>query len=195
MDMKILNKYVLSGLLAVGLSCSASALNISPGGEVHNGSPSPPSQGNVEADAQAWVLANYDCSITQQYKQNVGDAGDSGNFASSYSTVFSPLGDESNATITYNGGSFITGEHIFLLVKDGNHDPVYYLFDLTAWNGTETLNLSGFWADVGGSISNVSIWTCPDGNGNAVPEGGTTFAMLGMAVGSLGFLKRKFLKS
>jgi hypothetical protein len=194
--MKILNKYALSALLAVGLSFNASALNITPDNPPPVLTGTATANPTIQNEIKTFVATTYGCDISLVYKQDQGqEPNDTGAFASSYSTVFlNPSNDPSGATVTYNGGPFITGEQIFLLVKDGNQTPSYYFFDISSWNGTETLNLSGFWPQQG-AISYVALYTCPDGDGNAVPEGGATLALLGIAIGGLGFLKRKFLTS
>jgi hypothetical protein len=96
------------------------------------------------------------------YLQNTGDPSDSGPLSRSYSTTFSPPTDPSGATITYGAGSFV-GPTAFLLVKDGNQTPAWYLFNLTSlvgWDGKETLELSNFWPQQG-SISHVALYGTP----------------------------------
>lgn len=122
---------------------------------------------------------------TELYKQNTGDASDTGALAGSYETLFLDTpSDPSGATITYMGGN-IVGDTKFLLVKDGNNFPAWYLFNLTTlgWDGMETLNLSAFWP-AQGSISHVALY----GNSTppTVPEPGTLLllggGLLGLAV-------------
>lgn len=115
---------------------------------------------------------------------------DSGPFEASYDTVFVPAGDAGSATISHVlGSAFIAGSPIYLLVKDGGMEPSWYLFDLTAllWNGTETLELTGFWPG-SGAISHVSIY---EGSAS-VPDGGSAAALLGSALLGLGLLRRRF---
>jgi len=86
----------------------------------------------------------------------------------------------------------------YLAVKDGNH-PVrpYYFYDISSWNGVDTINGSDFWRDERGSISHVSIWQGyevavkdkPPGN---VPEP-SVIALIGL--GLLGFTFKKRLTS
>ena len=74
---------------------------------------------------------------------------------------------------------------VYLLVKDGNHEPAWYLFDLmnipsgVGWNGTDTIEVTSFWPN-GGAISHVSLY-----GPTAVPEPMTLillgFGLLGLA--------------
>ena len=106
----------------------------------------------------ACVSAIVGVTVTELYKQNVGDATDSGPFAGSYSTAFfnTPT-DPQDATITYTGGPSITCPTCFLVVKDGNQIPAQYFINLENWNGTESLVLTGFWPNQG-AISHVAIY-------------------------------------
>jgi len=128
------------------------------------------------------------------YKQNAGVGGtEEGQYASSYETTFIPLWDPESATIIYVGGDSITVDPLYLLVKDGNHEPAQYIFDLNdlkgvAWNGTDTLSLEGFWPDRG-SISNISIY----GPSTSVPEP-STMLLLGSGLLGLWGIRRKFNK-
>jgi hypothetical protein len=181
--------YIAIACASLGLVSQVSALDITPDSPPPVLTGTATSQAVIDAEISAFVLANFDCVISLAYKQDVG-GGEEGPFASSYSTeFFNTPTDPQEAVITYGSGPVITGEHIFLLVKDGNQDPSYYFFDITTWNGTETLNLSGFWPDQG-AISHVAIYTCPPGGGNGVPDGGSTVALLGVALGGLEAVRR-----
>lgn len=92
-----------------------------------------------------------------------------GVFASSYQTIFQWIEGEdgpSGATITYTGGNIIDCAACYLSVKDGRNAPNLYVFDISGWDGMETIDLSGFWLNTQGGISNIAIWT-PSAN---VPE-------------------------
>jgi hypothetical protein len=83
------------------------------------------------------------------------DGAEAGSFASSYSSTFN--GD--SGTVTYDGsGAIINCPVCLLLVKDGNVNPNFLVFDLGSWNGTEQLSLTDFWANTQGGISHISIY-------------------------------------
>jgi hypothetical protein len=110
-------------------------------------------------------------TLSLLYKVNVDGGGESGAFTTSYKTTFSNTSsDPENALIEYVGGPAIGCVECYLVVKDGNHQPAQYFFDLAAlnWNGTDSLYLKGFWPQ-GGAISNVAVW----GTTQQVPEPGT----------------------
>ncbi len=149
-----------------------------------------------------------DGSLNLLYKADVGDQNnpattEEGIFANSYGTTFSATAlDPQNALIEYDGtpDQSIICPDCFLAVKDGNHDPGYYFYNLSAWNGTEDLDLRGFWPN-GGAISHVSIWGRPGddtaGGGTTgttpTPEPGTMF-LLGSGLAGLGFWRWKTKK-
>lgn len=120
-------------------------------------------------------------TATELYKQDVGGA-ESGVLANSYNAALS----ESGGVITFTGGSYI-GDPQFMLVKDGNNDPWWYLFNLTnVWNGTETIELSGFWPN-NGSISHVSLYGTST---TSVPEP-ATLILLGLGLLGIAGIRRK----
>lgn len=174
---KLLTSLALGCLLAVG--AQAHALSITPdSGAVLTGDD--PSQDKIDTA----IFTTLDGSI-ELYKQNTGEDSDSGILEGSYETLFLDTpSDPSGATITYMGGNII-GDKKFLLVKDGNNSPAWYLFNLTnlGWDGMETLELSAFWP-AQGSISHIALY----GNSSppSVPEPGTLLllggGLLGLAV-------------
>ena len=109
--------------------------------------------------ATFWATDPYAGSPTEVYKQDVGAGSDSGSFASSYTTAFfNTPGDPMDATITYVGAPApaITTDPVYLLVKDGNATPAWYLFNISNWNGTESIVMTNFWP-AGGAISHVAL--------------------------------------
>lgn len=112
---------------------------------------------------------------------------DGGAFAGSYDTVFAnTITDPSTASITFNIGSdSIDCPDCYLLVKDGNQNPAWYLFDIGTWNGEATIDLSGFWP-YQGAISHVAIY----GGEQTVPEPGI-LALLGLGLVGMVASRRK----
>ena len=137
------------------------------------------------------AIAPFLGTSTLLYKQDVGGP-ESGSLAGSYQTVFANTpGDPADATITYVGGP-IVDPVAFLLVKDGNMSPAWYLFNLSGlgWTGTQTLELTGFWPDQG-AISHVSLYGGSVEQTPGVPDGGSSVAMLGLGLCGVAWLRRR----
>jgi hypothetical protein len=125
-------------------------------------------------------------ALSLLYKADVGSA-DSGLFANSYGTLFlNSSSDPSGALLGYTGGPAIDCLSCYLAIKDGNQSPGYYFFDLSAWNGTESIYLSNFWPRQG-AISHISIWGT---TGASVPEP-ATLGLLGLGLLGVGLSRRK----
>jgi hypothetical protein len=178
--MKLFSKTLLGAALAMALNLNANALSITPA------SPSimtfsSPSQSVIDSQINAY----FNPDPTLAYIQNVGGP-ELGPFAASYSTsFFNTPSDPADATISYISGPKISAQDIYLLVKDGNHNPTGYLFDISSWNGMENLVVTNFWP-AQGAISHVSIYT----RGNAVPDAGATLMLLGIGLSSLAAARR-----
>lgn len=122
-------------------------------------------------------------SLVLYYKGDLGNA-DQGSFEAYYDTLFtSTPTDPSNATITWVGTApnFITCPACYLVIKDGiGHTPPYYFYNLSTWNGMDTIELTGFWPN-GGAISHVSIWGVAESQLQLVPEP-ASLILLGMGL-------------
>jgi len=126
--------------------------------------------------------------VTYMYKSDVGKS-DSQSFAGSYDTTFSNTPtDPMDALIKHvTGKSSIICPDCYLLVKDGNQSPAWYLFDIGGWDGTESISLKGFWPQQG-AISHVAIYG--DGGKNVVPAPGP-LALLSIGLVGLGVRQLK----
>lgn len=182
-----------AGIGLVALSAPAQALTITPttvGIIPANIGPANCEPACVYA---AFGLVN-DGSLTLLYKADVGDeespgTTESGTFAGSYDTVFANTAlDPEDATISYTGGAAISCGVCYLVIKDGNQNPSYYFFDLTAagWNGTDPIILEDFWVGQG-AISHVAIWGA---SSSSVPEPGT-LGLLGLGLAGMGIGMRR----
>jgi PEP-CTERM motif len=60
------------------------------------------------------------------------------------------------------------------------------VFDISSWNGTESIDLQGFWPNRG-AISNVAIWGAET---TSVPEP-ASLALLGLGLIGMGAMRRK----
>lgn len=136
-----------------------------------------------------FTITGLSLSLDLMYKDNVGGI-EEGLLTGSYDTTFSNTAlDPENALITYTGGDMVSCPECYLLVKDGNHDPIWYLFDIGYWDGEMDIDLQNFWPDQG-AISHVSIWSGE--GGTTVPEPGV-LALL--SIGLIGLGLRKKLKA
>lgn len=176
--MRMMMRLLFTMLLILGLAANVQALTLSPATPAC-GSPAclaatTNDNSNLDAD-DIEVLLGLGFDLTEVYKadQAEPDPVESGSFAGSYTTAYEPPDDPEGGTITYVGGPSIGGTSIYLVVKDGSQIPANYIFDISNWNGTDTITLEDFWPNQG-AISHVAIYT----NGVAVPEPGT-LALLG----------------
>jgi hypothetical protein len=113
------------------------------------------------------------------YKNEVDGGAEEGSYADDYSTTFTPEYDPSGGTIVFDGEHFIDSETTILQVKDGNNDPSVYLFDISGWDGQQSIQLKDFWPEQG-AISYVAIH-----GSEKVPEPTTiaSLASLGVCFG------------
>lgn len=103
------------------------------------------------------------------------DGASSGTHSSSYTTTFSnSANDPKDFDITWstqNPLSYINDTRVFLVVKNGNHNPNQYIFEISrtggilnpGWDGKSTIQGRGFWLN-GGAISHIAIF------GNQIPR-------------------------
>jgi hypothetical protein len=123
-------------------------LALTPFGAVDSGS-----ENNTPAILTA--ITGWIGTDTEGYKDEQGGS-ESGSAQGWYSTIYNS--DLSGADIVWGGASnpHITGP-TYLLVKGGKQQISWYLFDVSSWDGMETISLSGFWPGQD-SISHLSIF-------------------------------------
>jgi PEP-CTERM putative exosortase interaction domain len=192
MKLTLISKLLFGAVALLGLAGTASATIIltpsTPGVIPGTGSMGP---SNCEPGCVNTIFGTSGLSLL--YQSDVSDnwldlgvGDDSGPYASSYRTLFSDtIIDPSDARITYQGGNDIDCPSCYLAIKDGNHSPAYYFYNLSAWNGTEEIRLQDFWPK-GGAISHISIW---GGTPVKVAEP-STLGLLGLGLLALGFARR-----
>lgn len=138
--------------------------------------------GNETSQQQINIkISSLISTATELYKQNYSGS-EEGPLKDAYATEFF---NGSNATITWNGPSYYISPPSFLLIKDGNQEPAWYLFDLEAvnWNGMETIELKNFW-NTQGAISHVTLY-----GKISVPEPGI-LVLLGLGLTAVGIGSR-----
>jgi hypothetical protein len=174
-----------AGLALLAMSGAANALALTPGtpGVLSFGAAYGPS--NCEPGCVETVFSVSDLDLL--YKADLGLA-DEGLFATSYTTTYLDIpSDPSGATLSHVANTpAITCGGCYLAIKDGKHSPGYYFYDLSAWDGLETITLSNFWPGQG-AISHISIWGTP---GASVPEP-ATLGLFGLGLLVTGLARRK----
>jgi hypothetical protein len=150
---------VVLGVIAFN---AASAATLTSANSACEGYVFPPGQGDVEAAFRAACGTGNDLETLYKVDHSsTGNHSESGPFAGSYSTTFS--GDPNNAWIVWDPlTAFISGfERLYVLVKDGRHNPNYFGWDITGWDGQTTISILGLWVGVNGAISTVTIFGVP----------------------------------
>jgi hypothetical protein len=133
------------------------------------------------------IIAAFIAGSDELYKMEVEGLVEIGDLAGSYDTeFFNSPDDPEDATIEYVGGPIVSPT-AFLLVKDGNSTPAWYLFNLTSlgWDGMETLTLTDFWVGRG-AISHVTLY----GGTTTVPEP-ATLSMVALGLFGVGAVRRR----
>ena len=183
--MNNLVKFVMAVALSI-TGVQAQAILLSPGDEIDSGAMTILTPATSTNLINAYIESTY--GVIELYKDNVGGI-EEGAFAGSYETTFSnSTSDPSDALIEYVSGDSIYCPECYLLVKDGNHDPYWYLFDIGTWNGVDSIELSGFWPN-GGAISHLSIY----GDRGNVPEP-APLALLALGLIGIGLRKLKKIR-
>lgn len=133
--------------------------------------------------SQADINEITGATLTQLYKYDIDSDTESGAFASSYTTTyFNSPDDPSEALIKYDSAPAINSAIKWLEVKDGNHDPIVYLFDISVWAGVMDISMLKFWPD-NGAISHVAIY----GSTSVVPVP-AALPLFGSGLVILGFM-------
>jgi hypothetical protein len=115
------------------------------------------------------------------YKDEVG-GNEEGSWKDDYSVSY--CCDYTGLWLTNDGDDSMSGA-LWLVVKDGaKHDPAWYVFDISGWDGEMDIHISGLFPN-GGAISNVQIF----GPESSVPEPGT-LAVFGAALIGIGLARR-----
>jgi len=200
MNLKNINRAVLCSLMfpaALMIAPQAQALDLTPDDA---GAWTSLDTDALQADEVESLVGAPSGSLGLAYKIDVEGGDEDGTATGFYDTTFTfeTTGDATGATITQSGMSIIDCPSCYLVVKDGNHQPAQYLFDISGWNGTDDINLSGFWADPAqGAISHIAIWN-GDGDGGGGGGGGVvpipeaeTYAMMLAGLGLIGFVVRR----
>ncbi len=181
--MKILMIPMIAAFMICGILTSVNALTIDP-----NTTPNWTGTENNVPDILTTItgIMGFSAADNELYKKDVAPAVEYGPFKDSYSTVFDT--NLEDATITWDGGNYINGSPLYVLVKDGKHQPAWYLFSIN-WNGKETIYLQDFWKEpTQGDISHVALY------GKSVVPEPTTMLLLGLGLVGLAGVGRKFKK-
>lgn len=143
---------------------------------------------NCEPDCVGEVFGVATADLSLLYKAEAGFwFADEGTYARSYTTIFyDDWNDPSAALMFADGGPLISCATCFLAIKDGNQTPGYYFYNLSGWNGYESISLRDFWPGPG-AISHVAIW---GGSSTSVPEP-ATLGLLGLGVLFAGLARRR----
>lgn len=149
--------------------------------------------GAVTVDSFQWTGSGTDISWDSSYTQNPNTASEIGHIVgdSSFAGVELWYGGEGGTSLTISAAlvdPFDYTKPIYLVIKDGAaHVPVWYVFDLSNWNGLDDITVNGLYPN-GGNISHSQIFGTA-----AVPEP-TTLLLLGLGLIGIAGIGRKLKK-
>ena len=128
--------------------------------------PQPP--GNINPERISDAVGVAEASVgSMLYKDNRGGS-EEGSFSASYATTFQN-GGVGTTVITW-GGPGVIGSPTYLVLKPGNLDS--YVWDISGWNGTDTIEIPYPWSPNVNAVSHVEIY----GTLAVVPEPSTYIA-------------------
>ncbi len=136
-------------------------------------------------------LFDDDCDpLALIYRSNSGRTGQEAGETAWFDVDFDPNFDPQTAELTFEDitlGEFNSLDWTYAVVKGGNG---FALYSISSWLFGESIDFDN--DNIGNKgISHVTLYAC-EGGSTSVPEGGTSVALLGLALAGLG-ASRRFL--